>query len=66
MCSADCAIEAVLSAQASAVHQQIGYALAAKSLEAAKAQGAAVSQMLASAAQIGKAVDKGAQLDAIA
>lgn len=66
MCSGDCAIDSVLNAQQSAVQMQITYALAAKSLDAAKQQGAAVNEMLSAAAQVGKAPGKGGQLDATA
>ena len=57
------AINAVLAARSSAVQQQIGIAMLAKSQAATKQQGQAVVQLLKATAQLGKAPGKGEQLD---
>lgn len=58
-----CDCGGVSAAQSGAVSQQIQIAIASKQLSAAKEQGAAVNQLLESAAQIGKSLGSGASLD---
>jgi len=57
------AINAVLAAKSSAVQQQIGISVLAKSQTAAKQQGQAAVQLLEATAQLGKAFGKGERLD---
>ena len=63
MSSVSNAINAVLAARSSAVQQQIGIAMLAKSQAAAKQQGQAAAEMLEATAQLGKALGKGERLD---
>lgn len=56
-------LPAVQAAQSEALMGEIAIALASKRLDAARLQGAAVAELLASAAQAGKAPDRGDQLD---
>ncbi len=64
MCSScDAATSSVLAAQQSALNSKIGYAVAKKSLDAQKAAGDAVNQLLESAANLSKAAGKGQGLD---
>jgi len=65
MSSINTAINAVMHAKSSAVQQQIGYALLAKSQNATKQQGQAALELLNSAAQLSKSPDKGQQLDVV-
>ncbi len=64
--SANAAIQSLLAAQKSAVHNQIGFAVAKKSLDAQQAAGDAVNQLLQDAASLGKAIGKGQGLDTLA
>jgi hypothetical protein len=59
----DPAIQSVLSAQNSAVQNQIDVAVAKKQLSAVKQQGEAMVELLQAAAAIGKAVGRGANFD---
>lgn len=65
MCSTDSAISSVIAARQSAVNSQIAYAVAAKKLQATKQQGDAAAQLLEAAVQLGKAVGKGRNFDAV-
>ena len=56
----------VSQAQQESVRFQIDIALAKKSLDATKAQGEAIVQLLEAAAAVGNSEGKGARLDAIA
>ena len=60
------AINAVLAAKSSAIQQQIGIAVLAKSQAAAKQQGQAAVQLLEASAQLSKALGKGKNFDAVA
>ena len=60
------AYDSVSLAQQSALAQQISVAVAKKQLDGVRQQGDAVNQLLAAAAQIGKAIGKGASIDATA
>ena len=55
----------VSSAQSDALSQQIGIALLKKQQDATKQQGAAIVQLLQSAANISKAAGKGDGFDAV-
>ena len=59
------AASSVSSAQSDALSQQIGIAALKKQQDAAKAQGAAVVQLLQAAASISKAAGKGDGFDAV-
>jgi hypothetical protein len=59
------ASSSVSSAQSDALSQQIGIALLKKQQDAAKQQGAAVVQLLQTAANISKAAGKGDGFDAV-
>lgn len=59
------AASSVSSAQSDALSQQIGIALLKKQQDAVKAQGAAVVQLLQTAANISKAAGKGDGFDAV-
>ncbi len=59
------AASSVSSAQSDALSQQIGIALLKKQQDAAKAQGAAVVQLLQTAANLSKAAGKGDGFDAV-
>jgi len=65
MSSIDSALSQLLASKESAVQSQIGFALAAKSLQASKDQGQAAVALLDAAAQIGKAVGRGENFDAV-
>jgi hypothetical protein len=65
MSTINTAINAVMHAKNSAVQQQIGYALLAKSQNATKQQGQAALELLNAAAQLSKSPDKGQQLDVV-
>ncbi|NOY40225.1 MAG: hypothetical protein GXP26_00105 [Planctomycetes bacterium] len=65
MPSVNNAISAVMQAQSSAVRQQIGYALLAKSQTATKQQGQAALELLNAAAQLNKSPGKGQKLDLV-
>jgi hypothetical protein len=64
MASLDCAVQSVLAAQEGALHFQIGMAVAAKALGAARQQGEAVQGMLEDAVQLSKAAGAGENFDA--
>lgn len=66
MSSIDTALGNVVAAKQSAIQTQIGVALAAKSLDATRLQGEAAVQLIDAAAQISKALDRGANFDAVA
>ncbi len=57
------ATDSVSAAQQSAISQQVNVAVAKKQLDSTRQQGDAVIQLLAAAAQIGKAAGKGTGLD---
>lgn len=57
-------IGSVTDAQASALREQIQMAVARKQLDASKAQGGAIVELLQAAVRIGKATGKGDQFDA--
>jgi hypothetical protein len=57
-------LQSVLSAQQGAMQSQIEMAIASKQLSAMKQQGQAVVQLLQAAANVGKAVGRGANFDA--
>jgi hypothetical protein len=59
------AASSVSSAQSDALSQQIGIALLKKQQDAVKAQGAAVVQLLQTAASLSKAAGKGDGFDAV-
>ena len=59
------ASSSVSSAQSDALSQQIGIALLKKQQDAAKQQGAAVIELLQTAANISKAAGKGGAFDAV-
>lgn len=59
------ASSSVSSAQSNAVSQQIGIAVLKKQQDAAKQQGAAVIELLQTAANISKAAGKGEGFDAV-
>ena len=59
------AASSVSSAQSDALSQQIGIALLKKQQDAVKAQGAAVVQLLQTAANLSKAAGKGDGFDAV-
>ncbi|TWT85428.1 hypothetical protein Pla123a_02350 [Posidoniimonas polymericola] len=63
--STDAAISSVIAAKQSQTQSQIGFALAKKSLDAQKAAGDAMVQLIESAGQLGKAVGKGHHFDAV-
>jgi hypothetical protein len=65
MNSVNSAISAVMQAKNTAVQQQIGYALLAKSQAATKQQGQAALELLNAAAQMSKSPDKGQRLDVV-
>lgn len=58
------AVQSVLDAQQSSLRSQIDITVAAKQLEADKSQGAAIVQLIQSAATIGKASGQGGKFDA--
>jgi hypothetical protein len=60
----DDAVQSVLSSQQCAMQSQIQMALAAKQLSAAKQQGQAMVELIAAAANVGKAPGSGANFDA--
>lgn len=60
----DPVIQAVVAAQQSAVQAQIQTAIASKQLSAARQQGQALVELITAAANVGKAVDRGANFDA--
>jgi len=57
------ATDSVSSAQHAAFSQQVNVAVAKKTLDSVRQQGDAVVELLAAAAQIGKAAGKGSSLD---
>ena len=57
-------VQSFMSAQQSAVSQQVQTAVVKKSLDASKAQGEAVVALLQDAVQLSKAVGKGESFDA--
>lgn len=57
-------LQSALSAQQGAMQSQIEMAIASKQLSAMKQQGQAVVQLLQAAANVGKAVGRGANFDA--
>lgn len=59
------AASSVSSAQSDALSQQIGIALLKKQQDAAKQQGAAIVELLQTAANISKAAGKGTGFDAV-
>ncbi len=65
MSSIDPAIQTVLNAQQSAANTKIQFTLAAKALNVTKAQGAAMLQLLDSAANVGKSNHTGHHFDTI-
>lgn len=64
MTSIDPAISGLLAAKDSAVKTQIGFAVAAKQLDASRQEGEAVNQLLQAAARMSKAIGKGDGFDA--
>lgn len=58
-----CDVSSVSAAQNSAVQTQILITVLGKQQAAAKQQGAAIAEMLQTAAQVGKTLDTGKQLD---
>lgn len=66
MSSIDAALGNVVAAKQAAIQTQIGVALAAKSLDATRLQGEAAVQLIDAAGQISKALDRGANFDAVA
>lgn len=60
------ACSSVMAAQSEALTHQINFAVLRKQQEASKAQGDAAVQLLQSAANVGKAIGKGQQFDAMA
>jgi hypothetical protein len=66
MDSIDSAISTTLAAHNAATQQQIAYALLAKSQEMVKVQAQAATNLLQAAANMGKALGKGQQFDAVA
>ncbi len=63
MSSIDSALGNVVAAKQAAVETQIGVAVAAKSLDAARLQGDAAVELLDAAAQLSKALGRGQQFD---
>jgi hypothetical protein len=59
------AASSVSSAQSDALSQQIGIAVLKKQQDAAKQQGAAVIELLQTAANLSKAAGKGESFDAV-
>jgi hypothetical protein len=66
MDSIDSAINATIAAKSAATQQEIAFAILAKSQAAAKAQGDAAVELLEATANLGKAISKGQQFDAVA
>lgn len=66
MSSIDTALSNVVAAKQAAIQTQIGVALAAKSLDASRLQGEAAVQLIDAAAQLSKALGRGANFDAVA
>lgn len=66
MSSIDPAVMSVIAAKNSALKSEIGFAIAAKQLNAARHQGEAVNQLLKDAAQLSRAIGKGAGFDILA
>jgi hypothetical protein len=64
MSSLDPAIQSVLAAREEALSSQIGFAVAAKSLDAARQQAEAVQGLLDQAVQLSKAAGSGENFDA--
>lgn len=64
MSSIDPAIQSLLNAQQGALQNQIGFAVAAKQMDAAKQQGDAMNALLEKAAQLSKAIGAGENFDA--
>ena len=65
MSSIDGAVSSVLAAKDSALKTQIGFALAAKQLDAQQQQGDAVNQLLEAAAQLSKSIGTGSGFDGV-
>ncbi len=65
MSSVDSALSGYLAAKDAAVQSQIGFAIAAKRLDAAQQQGDAAVELLQAAAQLSKSLDRGATFDAL-
>ena len=63
MSSLDGAITNLVSAQRGALGSTIGYAVAAKQLDALEQQGQAVNELLETSVQLSKAPGKGNQVD---
>ena len=63
MTSIDSALSSVIQAKEQAARQQAAYAVAKKSLDMQEFQGQAAAQLVEAAAQLGKAIGKGAQFD---
>jgi len=63
MSSIDSALGSVTAAKQASIQTQIGVAVIAKSLDAARLQGDASAQLLDAAAQLSKALGRGNQFD---
>jgi hypothetical protein len=61
--SVDGAIASVIAAKQAAVHNQVGFAVAGKQLDAAAQQGQAAVALLDAAAQLSKAAGLGQRFD---
>jgi hypothetical protein len=64
MSSLDPAVQGVLAAKEGALQSQIGFAIAAKTLGAARQQGEAVQALLDQAVELSKAAGSGENFDA--
>lgn len=63
MCSVNCAVQNVMSAQQDALQQKISISVAAKQLDVVEQQGEAMNAVLEAAAQMGKAIGRGDRFD---
>ena len=63
MSSLDAAVSSVLASKEAAINTQIAVEIVGKRLDAQKQEGEAVNQLLESAAQLSKALGKGAGID---
>lgn len=63
--STDAAINSVIDAKTAQTQSQIGFALAAKSLDAQRSQGDAMVELIEAAGQMGKAIGRGQNFDSV-